>query len=113
MPASPPRHSTIAVFGDGLRSRIVYSTTIHLGFRPQDLTILGANDHPLGTYQQFAFTLAQTVLRSESESHSLPADWPTFAQLDAWSRKSVAPLPRSITRRYSPGVSEILAEARV
>ena len=35
------------------------------------------------TYQQFAWNLGQTVLRSESESHFLPADWPTFAQMDA------------------------------
>jgi hypothetical protein len=51
------------------------------------------------------------VLRSESESHFLPADWPTFAQLDAWSRRSPAPLFRSIRRRYNPGVPEILTEA--
>src|SRR5262249_26954511 len=55
--------------------------------------------------------LGQTVLRSESESHFLPADWPTFAQLDAWSRRSLTPLFRSIRRRYNPGVPEILAEA--
>src|SRR3712207_8021557 len=35
---------------------------------------------PVGTYQQFAYNLGQTVLRSESESHFLPADWPTFAR---------------------------------
>ena len=51
------------------------------------------------------------MLRSESESHFLPADWPTFAQLDAWSRRSVVPLLRSIRRRYNPGVPEILTEA--
>ena len=46
---------------------------------------------PGPTYQQFAWNLGQTVLRSESESHFLPADWPTFAQLDACA----APRPRA------------------
>jgi hypothetical protein len=67
----------------------------------------------VGTYQQLAYNLGQTVLRSESESHFLPADWPTFAQLDAVSHRSLTPLLRSIRRKYNPGVSEILTEAGV
>jgi len=65
------------------------------------------------TYQQFAFNLGQTVLRSESESHFLPADWPTFAELEAWSRRSLTPLYRSARRRYNPGVPDIMAEANI
>ena len=48
-------------------------------------------------------TSGQTVLRSESESHFLPADWPTFAQLDAWARKDLSPLFRSAGRKFNPG----------
>ena len=113
MPASVPRDSTLAVVGDGFGSLIVYATAIYLGYRPEEIAIFGTNDNPVGTYQQFAHNLGQTVLRSESESHFLPADWPTFAQLDAWSRRSPPPLYRSIRRKYNPGVPEILAEASV
>jgi hypothetical protein len=113
VPATAPRDSTIAVVGDGLGSLIVYATAIYLGFRPENLSIFGTSEHPVATYQQFAHSLRQTVLRSESESHFLPADWPTFAQLDAWSHRSVAPLLRSVRRKYNPGVSEILTEASV
>ena len=111
MAVSAPRDSTLAVVGDGFGSLIVQSTAVYLGFALEDLAIYGTSDNPVGTYQQFAYNLGQTVLRSESESHFLPADWPTFAQLDAWSRRSPAPLARSVMRRYSPGVSEILTEA--
>jgi hypothetical protein len=110
MPLGQPRDSTIAVVGDGFGSAMVYTTAVYLGFRPEQITIYGTADHPFATYQQFAFNLGQTVLRSESESHFLPADWPTFAQLDAWSRHSGAPLARSIRRKYNPGVPDILAE---
>jgi hypothetical protein len=110
MPLTSPRDSTIAVVGDGFGSALVYATAVYLGFRSEQITIYGTNDHPATTYQQFAFNLGQTVLRSESESHFLPADWPTFAQLDAWSRRSLAPLLRSVRRKYNPGVSDILAE---
>ena len=86
MPLSAPRDSTIAVVGDGFGSLIVYSTAVYLGFRPEEITIYGPAKTPVETYQQFAYNLGQTVLRSESESHFLPADWPTFAELEAWSR---------------------------
>ncbi|MEZ5098912.1 MAG: hypothetical protein R3C15_03730 [Thermoleophilia bacterium] len=113
MPLSAPRDSTIAIVGDGFGSLIVYTTAVYLGFRPEEITIYGPSDNPVGTYQQFAWNLGQTVLRSESESHFLPADWPTFGQLDAWSRRSIEPLRRSIVRKYNPGVPDILAEAAV
>ena len=94
-----PRDSTIAIVGDGFGSSFVYTTAVYLGFRPEQVTVFGPNASPVDTYQQFAFNLGQTVLRSESESHFLPADWPTFAQLDAWARRSPVPLLRSIRRR--------------
>jgi hypothetical protein len=113
MSASAPRDSVIAVVGEGFGSLIVHTTARYLGFDNSEITVFGPNDNPVGTYQQFAYNLGQTVLRSESESHFLAPDWPTFAQLDAWSHKSPAPLWRSITRKYNPGVAEILTEAAV
>src|SRR2546429_5434955 len=113
MAAKTPRDSVIAVVGEGFGSLLVHATGRYLGFTNEEITIFGTNDNPVGTYQQFAHTLGQTVLRSESESHFLAPDWPTFAQLDAWSHRSVAPLWRSIRRKYNPGVPEILTEATV
>ena len=113
MGAVVPRDSSIAVVGDGFGSLIVFATAMYLGFRPEDVSVFGPSDNPVGTYQQFAFNLGQTVLRSESESHFFPADWPTFAQLDAWSRRSIRPLLRTTERRYNPGVPEILTQAGV
>ena len=103
----------IAVVGDGFGSLFVYSTAVYLGFRPSQVTIFGTNDSPIDTYQQSAYNLGQTVLRSESESHFLPADWPTFAQLEAWSYKSPRPLVRSIRRKYNPPVPSILTQASI
>jgi hypothetical protein len=103
--------TTIATVGDGFGSLMVYATAVYLGFRPDQIAVYGPAPTPVSTYGTYAANLGQTVLRSESESHFLPADWPTFAQLDAWSRWSPAPLVRSVRRRYNPGVSEILTEA--
>jgi hypothetical protein len=111
--SGPAPESTIAIVGDGFGSLIVYVAAVYLGFEPEQLTVLGTSETPVVTYGRLAGNLGQTVLRSESESHFLPADWPTFAQLDAWSRRSPAPLARSIRRRYNPGLVDILTEASV
>jgi hypothetical protein len=103
--------TTIAVVGDGFGSLMVYSTAVYVGFRPEQLAVYGPCETAVTTYGSYAHNLGQTVLRSESESHFLPADWPTFAQLDAWVRRNPGLLLRSIRRRYNPGVPEILTEA--
>ncbi len=103
----------IAVVGDGFGSLIVHATARYLGFTGNEITIFGPSANPVGTYQQFASNLGQTVLRSESESHFLAPDWPTFAQLDAYAHRSLKPLYRSVARKYNPGVPEILTEAAV
>jgi len=113
MPGAYPRDATIAVVGDGFGSLLVYATAVYLGFGRDEVTVHGTSANPVGTYEGFANNLGQTVLRSESEGHFLPADWPTFAQLNAWSHRSPGPLARSIRRRYNPGVAEILTEAHV
>ena len=103
----------IGVVGDGFGALLVYTTAVYLGFRPEQIGIFGGRRTPSHTYQQFAWNLGQTVLRSESESHFLPADWPTFAQMDACARLDpVAAVPLG-RRKFNPGVPEILAEARI
>lgn len=104
---------TLAVVGDGFGALLVYTTAVYLGFRPEHVGIFGEQTNPVATYQQFAWNLGQTVLRSESESHFLPADWPTFAQLESYSRLDPSPLFRSVGRKFNPGVPEILTEATV
>jgi hypothetical protein len=108
-----PQDVTLGIIGDGFGALLVYTTAVYLGFRPEQIGIFGESTNPVGTYQQFAWNLGQTVLRSESESHFLPADWPTFAELDAWARRSPAALIRSVGRKFNPGVPEILAEALI
>jgi hypothetical protein len=106
------RDYLIGIVGGGFGALQIYTTAVYLGFEPEQIGIWGDEVDPVRTYEQFAWNLGQTVLRSESESHFLPADWPTFAQLDAYTRRDVRPLFRSISRKFNPGVAEILSEAR-
>ena len=108
-----PEDVVIGVVGNGFGALLVYATAIYLGFKPEQIGIFGEGTNPVATYQQFAWNLGQTVLRSESESHFLPADWPTFAQLDAYARRDPSPLLRSAGRKFNPGVPDILTEAGI
>ncbi len=103
----------IGVVGDGFSALQIYATAIYLGFAPEEIGIFGESLNPAQTYQQFAWNLGQTILRSESESHFLPADWPTFGQLTAIARHDPSPLFRSAVRKLNPGVPAILAEMAV
>ena len=106
----PAEDVTIGVVGDGFGALQIYVAAVYLGFAPEQIGIFGEQANPAHTYQQFAWNLGQTILRSESESHFLPADWPTFAELDAWARRDPSPLLRSALRKLNPGVPEILTE---
>jgi len=108
---SGPQDVVIGVIGDGFGSLLVYTSAIYLGFKPEQIGIFREHSNPVQTYQQFAWNLGQTVLRSESESHFLPADWPTFAQLDAYSRRSVSPLLRPAGGFPGRGAARHLARA--
>jgi hypothetical protein len=110
MPLDLPRDATIAIVGDGLGSALVYATAAYLGFPPGSVTVYGPSARPYAGYGQLAGALGQRVFRSDAEAHFLPADWPTFAQLDAWARRSPAPLARSLRGRYNPGVPDVMAE---
>jgi len=100
----------IGIVGDGFAALQIYATAVYLGFAPEQIGIFGENLNPAQTYQQFAWNLGQTVLRSESESHFLPADWPTFGQLTAYAHRDPSPLFRSAVRKLNPGVPAILTE---
>jgi len=108
-----PQDVVIGVVGDGFSALDVYATSVYLGFRPEQIGIFGEQTNPVHTYQQYAWNLGQTILRSESESHFMPADWPTFSQLNAYARRDPRPLFRSAERKFNPGVPEILAQAEV
>jgi hypothetical protein len=95
----------IGIVGDGFGAILTYTTAVYLGFRPEQIGIFGENTNPVQTYQQFAWNLGQTVLRSESESHFTPADWPTFAQMDAAARRRRTSRCTTRTRTWSAAAS--------
>lgn len=102
----------VCIVGGGFGALLTHTTLRYLGFENDEILVLGDQEDPVATYRAFAWGLGQTVLRSESESHFLPADWPTFAVMDLLARGNLGSVVRSINRTFNPGVPDILAEAR-
>ena len=102
----------VCIVGGGFGALLTHTTLRYLGFENDEILVLGDEEDPVATYRAFAWGLGQTVLRSESESHFLPADWPTFAIMDMFARRRLGPVIRSINRTFNPGVPDVLAEAR-
>ena len=80
-----PGNYTTCIVGGGFGALLTYTSLRYLGFENHEIIVLGDQEDPVATYRSFAWGLGQTVLRSESESHFLPADWPTFAVLDMFA----------------------------
>jgi hypothetical protein len=95
MTASYPRDPVIALVGEGLRSLLVHCTARRPSLDNREITTFGTKGDRVATYQQDAPNLGQAILRSEFESHFLPADRPTCAQPDPCSHKSPEPLWRT------------------
>ena len=91
---SAPRDSTIAIVGDGFGSLIVYATAVYLGFRPEEITIYGPSDNPVGTYQQFAYNLGP--------------DRPALGVRVALPARRLADVRRSSTRGRAASPSPLL-----
>ena len=88
MTASHPRDAVIALVDEGFGSLLVHCTARRLSLENCGITILGTNDDPVATHQQYPHNPGQTALRSGFESDFLARDRPMFAQLDAYSHKS-------------------------
>jgi hypothetical protein len=105
------RNVPVCIVGGGFGATLTHTALRYLGFEPEEILIVGDQESPVATYRGFAWGLGQTVLRSESESHFLPCDWPTFAVMDMMARRNLRPIIRSLNRTFNPGVPDILAEA--
>jgi hypothetical protein len=76
MTVSYPGDPVIGLVGEGFGSLLECCTARRLGLENREITILGTGDEPVATYQQYAHSLGQTVLRSEFESPFLAPDRP-------------------------------------
>jgi len=79
------------------------------GLSPDDYAVFDDQAQPLAAWTESTVAIRQTAMRSESEGHLFPTDFPGFALIDAIRNASVAPLVLSAVNRYHPDLRDILA----
>ena len=97
-----------AIVGGGLAGFTAYATLRHGGLVPDEIAVFGTDPDPAATWRRRAESIRQQRMRSESEGHCYPASFPGLAVREAFRRKRLAPLARTVCNRYNPTVEEFL-----
>jgi len=100
-----------AIVGSGLAALAAYATLRHGGLESEQIVVLGTHADPTEQWRTQAAAIRQQRMRSESDGHLAPADFPGLALRAAWSRRSARPLVETMWRGYHPRVDDFLAQA--
>jgi len=110
-PPSAVETSRIAIVGDGVGALITLAVLVHAGMASHEITIYGDSPHPLSHLHRYAVVLGQDRMRSESNGHLAPVDFPGMAWTDTCRLRSPWPLVASLCDRYNPPLELLVAQA--
>lgn len=99
--------------GDGVGGLITLAVLVHAGMASHEITVFGDSSHPLSHLHKCAIALGQDRMRSESNGHLAPVDFPGMAWADTCRLRSPWPLAASLCDRYNPPVELLVAQADV
>ena len=101
----------LGLIGDGPAALASFLVFRHAGIPAEAITIYGDHPYPLAQLEQLASAISQRQMRSESNGHLAPTEFPTLAVLDAWQRRSPWPLLASLFDAYVPSLELVLAHS--
>lgn len=103
--------NNLAIIGDGPAALACFLVLRHTGVPAEAITVYGDSPHPLAQLEQLARAIGQRMMRSESNGHLAPTEFPTLAIIDAWQRRSPWPLLLSLFDAYVPSFELVLANS--
>jgi len=109
-----PNHSeepgSIAIIGDGVGALITFAILRHAGVTAEVMSVYGDSLDPLARLADRARSVRQERMRSESNGHLAPVDFPGLALVEAWQRRSIWPLLGSLFDAYTPPLDLLLSQ---
>lgn len=99
---------SVALVGSGLAAFCTYAMLRHGGLDPGEVTVFGETADPAGAWRVRAEAINQQVMRSESDGHCFPSNFPGLAVRTVNRRRSLEPLVQTAFDRYHPTVEEFL-----
>ncbi len=103
-------NTSVAIVGDGVGALIALAVLAQSGVPTQAVTIYGDSPHPMANLCCHATALGQERMRSESNGHLAPVDFPGMAWADTRKQWSPWPLLASLCDRYNPSLDLVLAQ---
>jgi cation diffusion facilitator CzcD-associated flavoprotein CzcO len=100
-----------AIVGSGLTALAAFATLRRGGLAAEEIVVFGQHADPTEQWRRQAAAIRQRRMRSESDGHLAPADFPGLALRAAWRRRSLRPLLETASRGYHPRVEDFLAHA--
>ena len=101
--------NSVALIGDGPAALASFLVFRHAGMPAEAITIYGDSPYPLARLEHLASTISQRQMRSESNGHLAPTEFPTLAVIDAWQHRTPWPLMASLFDAYVPSLNLVLA----
>lgn len=103
--------TNLAIIGDGPAALACFLVLRHAGLPVEAITVYGDSPYPLAKLEQLARMIGQRQMRSESNGHLAPTEFPTLAIIDSWQRRSPWPLLASLFDAYVPSLELVLAHS--
>jgi hypothetical protein len=100
----------IAIVGNGVSGLIAFATLRFLGAPTAQIAIYGDHADPLAQFKAYTGAIAQQDMRSESNGHLLPTDFPGFATLLLVRRAAPLPFFKALFDLYHPLVTDVFAQ---
>lgn len=100
----------VAIVGGGLAGFMAYLTLRHMGVHA--VIVFTSERDPVGPFARRAAAIRQRELRSESDGHCSPRNFPGLAVRDALRRRSARPLVGTVTNHYRPSLDWFLRHVR-
>ena len=101
----------LALIGDGVGGLITFALLHHHRFPVNALTVYGESTQPLATLAACARAIGQERMRSESNGHLNPLDFPGLSFAEAWQKKSPLPVIASMCDLYNPPIELLIAQS--
>lgn len=103
--------SPVAIIGDGVAALITFGVLCHAGLPSEAITVYGDSPQPLANLTRCAQAIGQERMRSESNGHLAPVDFPGLAWAESWQRRTPWPAVASLFDRYTPSFALICRQA--
>lgn len=106
---APEPRTTIALVGYGVSALIASTIFRSEGLSSQQIAIYGDQPDPFCNFRRYTSAIQQDRMRSESNGHFFPSDFPGFALLDSLRQRTPWPLLLSLFDAYRPHLGDLLA----